>query len=108
MNAQEFSAWIKGLNFALNDHPPTREQWAKIVEEAAKLAAPVPAPPPPAVAPIPSIFDEILRKQKQVGPPHWPRQPRWAGDVMVGDAPQQQYRYAQNFGDRAGCVATPH
>ena len=53
----EFSAWLKGINAALNGQMPTPAIWAQVVQEAAKLANPpgpmIPYTPTPSPSTIP-------------------------------------------------------
>lgn len=48
MTYQDFVAWIRGVDAALNGAPPSVELWRQVVDEAARISLPTPLSPLPA------------------------------------------------------------
>lgn len=61
MTPIEFSAWIRGVNAALNGAMPSKELWAEVVKEAQGIAPAYPFAPALPVAPLTPFVDQIKR-----------------------------------------------
>ena len=73
MTAHDFCLWLNGFA-ELSTEPPTSEQWQSIKEHLAlvfnKVTPPAPGNTPPAV--LPSIFDQIRKRDDSRWPDHLP------------------------------------
>ena len=72
MSPEQFAYWLNGFA-ELSTEPPTAEQWQSIKEHLAlvfkKVTPPAPGNTPPAA--LPSIFDQIRKRDDS----RWPNQP---------------------------------